>query len=72
MMTPFRRHLDEHGYAILRGLLGEPDLAAFIAEYEGLLDRVARAWRAEGRHVEAILAGHTGAPGWQGSAEALS
>lgn len=47
-MTPFRQHFDEHGYAILRGLLGEPDLAAFIAEYERLLDGIARAWLAEG------------------------
>lgn len=50
-MTPFRRHFDEHGYAILPGLLGELDLGPFIAEYEQLLDRVARAWRAE-RSVE--------------------
>lgn len=47
-MKSFRRHFDEHGYAILRGLLDEPDLAAFLAEYEQLLDRVARAWLAEG------------------------
>lgn len=47
-MKSFRRHFDEHGYAILRGLLDEADLAAFIAEYEQLLDRVARAWLAEG------------------------
>lgn len=47
-MTPFRQHFDEHGYAILHGLLGEPDLTPFIAEYDQLLDRVARAWLAEG------------------------
>lgn len=47
-MTPFRRHFDDYGYAILPGLLGEPDLAAFITEYEQLLDRVARAWMADG------------------------
>ncbi len=47
-MTPFRQHFDEHGYAILRGVLGEPDLAALVVEYEQLLDRVARVWRAEG------------------------
>lgn len=51
-MTPFRQHFDEHGYAVLRGLLGEPDLAAFIAEYERLLDRIARAWLAEGSVVK--------------------
>lgn len=47
-MTHLRQHFDEHGYAILRGLFGEPDLAAVIAEYEQVLDRAARAWLAEG------------------------
>lgn len=47
-MSPFRQHFEDHGYAILRGLLGDPELAAFTAEYEQVLDRVARAWRSEG------------------------
>jgi ectoine hydroxylase-related dioxygenase (phytanoyl-CoA dioxygenase family) len=47
-MTPLRRHFDEHGYVILHGFFDEPDLAPFIAEYEQLLDRVARAWMVEG------------------------
>jgi ectoine hydroxylase-related dioxygenase (phytanoyl-CoA dioxygenase family) len=48
-MKDIRQHFDEQGYVVIRGLLDhDRDLAAFITEYERLLERVARVWLAEG------------------------
>ena len=54
MSTALKREIDNIGYTVVKGVLGERERATIVAEYEELLDRLARDLFAQGRLTSAF------------------